>query len=159
MTNPAVTSFGNYLAESYEVPDQEIEFNTFLKSYFEDSAKLLNRKDTATYDLVEIQSNQQFFGANAQTKRFAFRKVFSFGAIGTGAALPIAHGITGISMFTRIYGTIQTAADSRPLPYVDAAAVTNQVSVLVNGANIVITNGATSPAIVSGICVLEYLKN
>lgn len=155
MTNPAVTSFGNYLAESYEIPDKEVEFNTFLKSYFEDSAKLLNRKDTGTYDFVEIQSNQQFFGANAQTKRYAFRKVFQF----TGALLTFPHNITGATTYTRIYGVVQTAADSRPLPYVDTVAVTNQVSVLVTGANIVITNGATAPAIVSGLVVVEYLKN
>jgi hypothetical protein len=155
MTNPAVSSFGNYLAESYQIPKDDVEFYIMIKSYFEDSAKLLNRKDTGTYDLAEIQNNQQFFGANPQVKRFAFRKVFQF----TGALLTFPHNITGATMYTRIYGVIQTAADSRPLPYVDAALVTNQVSVLVNGANIVIVNGATAPAVVSGVCVLEYLKS
>lgn len=146
---------GNFLPETIDLPEQQKDLPPFLKTRLEEIIRLLNRKDTGTYDLSELQNNQQFYGANPQVKRFVFRKVFQF----TGALLTFPHNITGAAMYTRIYGTVQTAADSRPLPYVDTVAVTNQVSVLVTGANIVITNGATAPAIVSGLVVVEYLKN
>ena len=146
---------GNFLPETIDIPQQQKDLSPYLKTRLEEIIRLLNRKDTGTYDLAELQNNQQFFGANPQVKRFAFRKVFQF----TGALLTFPHNITGATVYTRIYGTFQTAADSRPLPYVDAALITNQVAVLVNAANIVITVGATAPAIISGILVLEYLKN
>lgn len=151
---------GNFLPETIDIPIQQKDLSPYLKTRLEEIIRLLNRKDTGTYDLAEIQSNQQFFGTNPQTKRFAFRKVFQFGPIPAGAVLNIPHGITGVLTFTRIYGTITTVfPDDRPLPYTDAFLVTNQVSVLRNGLNIVIQNGATAPAVVSGVLILEYLKN
>lgn len=153
-------TLGNYLPEQYWLPEDKSSFQSEIKRTLEDHAKMVNRKDTGSYDLIEQIINQQFFGANPQNKRFVYRKVFSFGAIAAGVALPIAHGIAGTLTFTRIYGTINTAfPDDRPLPYVDTFLVTNQVSVLRNGANMIIQNGATAPAIVSGLLIIEYIKN
>lgn len=160
MTFNPPNSLGNYLPEQVWLSEDQKTFQSEVKRLAEDHAKMINRKDTGSYDLIEQIINQQFFGANPQTKRFVYRKVFSFGAIAAGANLAIAHGLTGTLTFTRIYGTINTAfPDDRPLPYVDTFAVTNQVSVLRNGANMIIQNGATAPAIVSGILVIEYIKS
>lgn len=153
-------TLGNYLPEQVWLPEDLKTFQSEVKRLAEDHARMINRKDTGSYDEVEQVINQQFFSANTQNKRFVFRKVFQFGAIAAGAVLNIPHGITGVLTFTRIYGTITTAfPDDRPLPYTDAFLVTNQVSVLRNGLNIVIQNGATAPAVVSGVLILEYLKN
>ena len=124
-------------------------------------SKKVNEKERGFYPQeLEILNDQRFFTiGDPQNYRSVFRKVFSFGAIAPGAALNIAHGIAGITDFTRLYGTIITSVpDNRPLPYVDTILIANQVSLLRNGINIVITNGAAAPNIISGIVVCEYLK-
>lgn len=125
------------------------------------SAYAVNLREIAQYDLIELLTGQQFFTTGtAQTKRFSYRKVFEFGAIATGATYTTAHGITGQTIFTKIYASCVTdIVDYRPIPYASAAAITDQISIRVVGANIEIVNGATSPNIASGIIVLEYLKN
>lgn len=140
--------------ENVSFVQDQAQFVTQLQDIYNKAARAINARDISLYTIDEILNGQKFI-ANDSSQRYVYRKTFQF----TGALLTFPHNIVGATSFTRIYGTIQTAADSRPLPYVDAAAVTNQVSVLVNGANIVITNGATAPAIVSGVCVAEYLKN
>jgi len=138
------------------------EFHEQFTNLYRKVSVKINSKERALYPLeLEILNDQQFFVVgNTREYRSVFRKVFHFGAIGAGVALNIVHGIDVINAFTRMYGTINTGfPDDRPLPYVDTFLVTNQVSVLRNGINLIITNGATAPAIVSGICVVEYLKN
>lgn len=84
------------------------------------------------------------------------RQVYTF----TGAG-PIPHGINfaSISGFTAIYGTFFDGTVYCPLPYVDVVSATNQVNVVVNATNIVITAGAGSPpTIVSGFVVLQWLS-
>jgi hypothetical protein len=149
------------LEENISFAEEFPEFLIQITKVYRDIALKVNNKERAFYPSnLEIMNDQQFFTTgNPQSYRRVFRKVFSFGAIAAGATLNIAHGITGITVFTRIYGTTITAVpDDRPLPYVDAIAVTNQTSVLRNGINIVIVNGATAPNITSGICVVEFLK-
>lgn len=127
-----------------------------------DIARQVNGKERAIYPLEqEILNDQLFFTTgNPQKYRNVFRKVFSIGAVATGATLNIVHNITSITTFTRIYGTcITNIPDDRPIPYVDTLNVTNQISLLRNGINLVLTNGATAPPIVSGIIIIEYLKN
>lgn len=140
--------------------DQNIFFDQITR-YCRDSAKKVNQKENGYFPLeIEILNNQNFFTAdNPRMYRSVFRKVFAFGAIAAGAVLNIAHGIDTITLITHFYGSIVSAVpDDRPLPYTDTALATNQVSLLRNGINIVITNGATAPAITSGIVIIEYLK-
>lgn len=87
----------------------------------------------------------------------SFRQIYPFTAAGN-----IAHGIntSAISRFIRIYGMFTDGTSWYPLPYVDAAAANNQVSVKVTSTNIVITAGGGSPpSITSGVAVLEWLSN
>jgi len=53
---------------------------------------------------------------------------------------------------------ITNIPDERPLNYSDTLLVTNGISLLRNGINIVIVNGATAPAVTSGSVVVEYYK-
>ncbi len=152
-------SKGNYIPENYVIPDNLLQLQEFLKITLEEHSRFINRKEMAQYETIETQNNQTFPGTTPQAKIQIFRKILIFGAIAAGATLNIAHGVTGITDFTRIYGTFITAADNRPLPYVDVVNVTNQVSVRRVGANIVIINGATAPNITSGRVILEFMKN
>lgn len=154
------SSIGNFVPENYVIPDEPFQLQEFLKKTLEEHARFINRKDMGQYETIELQNNQTFPGTLPQNKKQIYRKIFEFNAIAAGATLNIPHGITGITDFTRIYGTIITAVpDNRPLPYVDVINVTNQVSVLRNGLNIVIVNGATAPNITSGRVIVEFMKN
>ena len=137
---------------------QELE-RVLVQSYIE-IAQAANFKDIATYETTEIVTGQQFFNTvEPQNKRFTYRQCYVVGAIAAGATLLIPHGIVGIIMFTRMYGTcITNVIDYRPIPMVSATILTDQVSLRVVGANIEIVNGATAPAITSGVVVLEYLR-
>ena len=132
-----------------------------LNKNYTDTANAVNVREIALYDTVELLDGQQFFTTgNAQKKRYGYRKVFSIGTVNAGATLTTAHGLTGVTLFTRIYGTVITATpDYRPIPYTSATAVNQQIEIRVDATNFYIVNGAAAPQISSGIVVLEYLKN
>lgn len=135
------------------------QFYLQLTTVYNQIARSINLKDIASYETVEIITGQQFFGADNQTKRRTYRKCFSFGAIAAGANIVFAHGITQISMFTRIIGTCVTnIPDYRPIPYASVTNLNQQIEINIGVANITISNGAGGPNITSGICVVEFLK-
>lgn len=149
-----------YLVTSIQFEDEpEVKDRQLTNMYF-DIATRLNDREIARYDFTEKLTGQKWTDStNLQNTKETYRKIFEFGSIAAGATLNIAHGINTIAQFTNFHGTFITAADDRPLPYVDEATVTNQVSLKRVGANLVIINGATAPVITSGIVVVEYLKN
>lgn len=88
-------------------------------------------------------------------KHQGLRQLYQFTAAGN-----IPHNIntSGITAFSRIYGTLTDGTNWYPLPYVDTVSSTNQVSVSVTPTNIVITVGGGSPPnITSGFVVLEWI--
>lgn len=159
MSTAPNSSTGNFVPENYVIPEDISQLQEFLKRTLENHSRFINRKDTAQYETVEVQNNQTYPGNTPQDKKYVYRKIFEFDAIAAGGTLNITHEITGFTESTRYFGTIITAVpDDRPLPYIDAAVVTNQVSMRIVGANIVIVNGATAPNITSGRAIIEFLK-
>lgn len=157
MTSSSVTPF--QLAENETFPKEWEKFWNQYSSFYPKLAKASNSKDIGTYELTEILNGQKFYGANPQVKRDVYRKCFAFGAIAAGATLNIAHGVANITNITRLYGTCTTVVvDQRPIPFADITLITNQIMLVLNGANIVIVNGATAPNITNGIVVLECVK-
>lgn len=153
-----------YLPTTQYFPEDAEKFRAVLTFVYSDIARRLNDKEIGLFDLVEFLNGQQWFTTgNPQIKRQAFRKVFPLPATGAGVTTNIAHGITGVgttTTFTHIYGTaVTTAPDNRPIPFASATLVTDQIQILVNATNIVVTNGATAPGITQGVIVVEYLKN
>lgn len=129
-----------------------------------DIARYINIRQIGIYDLNENPTGQQFPGPTPQTKKQTFRKVFNIGALTPGTHNIIPHGITGITSFTQIYGTVVTTTIvsgflSLPLPYVNVTTVTAQIDLKADQANIYIDLGAAAFTVSSGIVVLEYLKN
>lgn len=160
MTYAPANSESPYLPVSVKFADEETVRIAQLSRMYFGIASRLNNREISLYASQETITGQKWSDStNLQVQKETFRKVFEFGAIATGATLNIPHGINTISRFTKWYGSFTTAADDRPLPYVDEAVVTDQVSVKRVGANLVIINGATAPAIVSGTLIVEYLKN
>jgi hypothetical protein len=119
-----------------------------------DAARSINTREIALYDLVELQTGQQWFNlTNNQKKRYGFRKTFAI----SDAALTFAHGITGITLCTYIGGAFTDGTNFYPLPYV-STVLANQIQVVVTPTQVIITKGAGAPAIVRGALVLEYLR-
>ena len=144
-------------------PEDDEQLRIKLTDVYQRTASAMNVREISIYDLQELQNGQQFFDpSDDQATRPVLRKVFELGAKVAGGTYTIATGITRLSVFTRIYGScITEIVDYRPLPYVDTANVTNQVSITIIPAgassDLVVQVGATSPNITSGIVVLEYI--
>ena len=158
-----VDTFGNvYLPTYLNFQQDENALRLLLSNMYTRIANTTNVKENGVYDLVEVQNAQQFFNpATAQTKRFAFRILVTFGSIPAGTSASVAHNITGYSVldFTHIYGTcITSIPDFRPIPHASVTANAN-IEIIITDTQVTINVGAASPNITSAIIVLEYLKN
>lgn len=161
MTFKPSDTFGNsYLPTFRDFQQNDHDLRLLLSKSYTEIANSVNIKENGVYDLVEVQNSQQFFNpANAQKKRFAFRILVTFGAIAAGGTSSVAHGVTGITNCTHIYGTCITATpDFRPIPHASVTANAN-IEVIVTSTTVTINVGAASPNVTSAIIVLEYLKN
>ncbi len=163
MMTPSLQQQKPYLPTSHKFPVQNIEElePELVKSYI-DIAQAVNLRTIGIFEKIQIVTGERWFSASttdASKKRQTYRQIYTFGTIAAGATLPIAHGITGITQFTRIYATCVTdAPDYRPIPYASVTANEN-IEMNVTSTNIVIKNGSSSPNITNGIVVLEYLLN
>lgn len=156
-------TFGNiYLPTFRDFQQDEGQLRLLMSKVYTEIANSVNLKETGVYDLVEVQNSQQFFTVGTgQKKRFAFRKLLTFGAIAAGGTSSLPHGITQFNplTFVHIYGTAITAVpDFRPIPHASVTANAN-IEVIATNTTVTINVGAASPNVTSAIIVLEYLKN
>jgi hypothetical protein len=160
MTYAPNSSLGSFISTFQEFPVQNLdEMRRVLTKMYTDLAQAANIKENALYEQSELMTGQQFYTlADNQKKRFTFRKCFETGAIATGATATIAHGISPLVFPTNIYGVVTTdAPDWRPLPF--PSAVGNDITIRVTATDIIIQNNGAGPNILSGIAILEYIKN
>jgi len=149
------------VATSLYFPDDFEEFRVIFLQDRQRMANALNVREISIYDLTENLTGEQWsIAGNPQQKRQTYRIIVFIGAIAAGATLTTAHGLTGVVSYTDIYGTVVTdAPDNRPIPFASTVNINQQISILVDATNIIITVGAGSPNVVSGNVILEYLKN
>lgn len=156
-----VNSIAPFLQTSIYFPEEFSEFRVVLLGIYRNIANAVNAREISVFDLTEFLTGEQWFTVgNPQVKRQTYRKAFSIGAVSAGATVTTAHGLTGITSFTKIMGTAVTdVVDYRPMPFASATAVNQQIELRVDATNITIVNGASAPNITNAIVVLEYLKN
>lgn len=161
MTFDPSNSLAPYLQTSVFFPDEFDEFRVKFLGLYRDISSNVNVRQIGIFDLQTFLSGERWFTTgDPQKKRQTFRKVFELGAIAPGAVSTTAHGLTGVTAYTHIYGTaITSVVDYRPIPFASTNAVTDQIMVLTDAINLNVFNGATAPAITSGIIVLEFLLN
>lgn len=166
MTFDPANSLAPYLQTSVFFPDDFDEFRTKFLALYRDISSNVNVRQIGVFDLQEFLTGERWFtSGDPQKKRQTFRKTFEIGALAPGTNNVIPHGITGITSFTHIYGTVVTTTNigsgfiSLPLPYVNVTTVTAQIDLKADEANIYIDLGVASFTVSSGIVVLEYLKN
>jgi hypothetical protein len=120
------------------------------------TADVINNTESGFYDSLEVLNGQQFFSSiNYQQPRLAFRKIIDLGSLPNTGTLSIAHGITGITVMTRIYGAATSATSYIPMPYFGLG---NGIELQMDLTNIIVTTYSNRSAY-TGLVVVEYLKN
>lgn len=154
MTTPVQTT--PYLETTKRFPQEPDLLENVLSKMYVDVANGVNSRVIGIYELSSVITGERWFSNNStniNTKRQTQRKVFQF----SDASLTFSHGLTGVTAYTRIYGTFTDGTLNYPLPYVNPTAA-NQVGVSVSATQVVVTKGGGAPAITSGFVVLEYLQ-
>ena len=155
----------NQLPESldYEFQDNPI---LSIQQYLRRTANIMNTKIGGYFVPMENANFEQFFTPGTPfVFRNGYRQLFDLVALNSGvipndgATHSFAHGITGITTFTRIYGTATTSTPTYlPLPYASNTA-NNNIEIWFDNTNVNIIVGM---AVVSNLtqCYIigEYLK-
>jgi len=163
MTFLPTFSLGNYVEEDVTLPDDPNELKRIIKEYLENHAKLINRKDTGSYEEVEQLCNQQYFGATPQSKNYVYRKVINTGALLNAAPTAVNHLLNGGAavpntwLFTRVYGFALDPATPIWIPLPNGGI--HDCSVQVTATQVIITPTVNLAAFTTSYVVLEYLKN
>lgn len=159
MTFAPSGSQGYFLDPTLIIPEDRTDLEYKVKDVYTQIADATNIREVALYPLLEIETGQQWFTpGNPQSYRDGWRKVVSIGSVAAGGTSgAIAHGITGITAFTHIYGTAVSGANYYALPYAEAAG-TGNIEVQVTGTTVTVIGGATAPALTDVYIVLEYIK-
>lgn len=118
-----------------------------------DISNAVNSRIVSSFTTSVIIPNGEKWLLNYTKSKEGYRTVLEF----NDSSLTIPHKITRINFVTRLYGCFFNGTTYYSLPYVSSAAVSDQISISVNSTNLVITKGATAPAIQAGLCVIEYL--
>ena len=124
------------------------------KSYV-DISNAVNSRTISQFATATLSNGEQWFNTSPDKPLTGFRKIYTI--TGTGNT---PHGlmISRISSFVRIWGSFTDGSIWYPLPYVDVAAATNQISITIDSTNIIVTAGAGAPpSITSGIITLEWI--
>jgi hypothetical protein len=148
-----------YLRSTREFPEniKDIAFQCN-KAYLE-TANAINQRTIGIFPIIKSAITGESWFINKNRKQQSLRQVFTFGSI-THALSPfsIPYKLHGFDQFVRIWGTCTTVLpDYRPIPYSSVTANAN-IEVNVTPTNIVITLGAASPELASGLIVLEWLS-
>ncbi len=154
-----------FLRTQRQFPNDDVrELSNQIDHTYIDIAQKVNYRTIGLFAVnFQMVTGEQWFLAGQPINQQTLRQVYPFGPVLAGTELDIPTGITNLIQFTRIYGTcITDIPDYRPLPYVDQGSVTTNIAILVatiaGSLQIRILPGATSPNIVSGIIILEWLS-
>ncbi len=151
-----------FLPTTFYFPEEPDQLREQLNLKYTDITQRLNSKDIGSYELLEVQNGQTWFGDNPRNKREAFRKVINFGVLPNATSKSVAHGInfTANYQVTKILGVSTSGGgfNAIPLPFA-SPVLANNISVEVDGTNVTVTTGINRPGFSKTVIVLEYLKS
>jgi hypothetical protein len=152
----SVANPGNFLRTSRNFPSDIQALTVELSKSYVDIASQVNSRTSGIYGDSTTLTGESWYFNGSSDRQQSLRKAFQF----SDAMLVITHGInlTGITYFTRIWGTFFDGTLWHPLPWVDVVSITNQITVTINMTQIIVTKGTSAPAINSGIIVVEWLS-
>jgi hypothetical protein len=160
MESAPINTIGNtYVSQFTDHQQDDENLRIVLSKNYTNLATSLNYKTNGIHEVVETQTGSIFNNpANIRSPKYNFRQMAYFGPCAPGASVVVAINIPDATMFTYIGGSATTATDFRPVPHASVTLNAN-IEVIVTSTTITINNGSASPALLSGIVVLEYLKN
>lgn len=158
MTTNTNLQVAPYLKTQWQFPYDDLRgLATQIDISYIDIASKVNARTVGTFATgFSLVTGERWYLTGSSTGQQTLRQVYPFIAAGN-----IAHGINfaAVITFTRIYGVFTDGSVYYPLPYVDVTAANNQVNVVVNATNIVVTAGGGSPpSITKGYVILEWLS-
>lgn len=151
-----------FLRTSRNFPIDTKKLEIELNSSYIDLAGAINARTIGIFPTNRpIATGESWYLTSS--KQNTLRMIYNFGAIAAGAELDIPLNYTDFTLLTKITATVKTnVPDYRPIPFVDPVTATNGMEILVGTVagilQIRIILGATAPAVVSGIAVIEFLS-
>ena len=144
-----------YLRTSRNFPEESQPLSVEINRSYVDIASKVNDRTIGLFPTTRPAITGEAWFYNKNERQQTIRQIYLI----TGAGnRPHGINLAQIAGMTRIWGTFTDGTNWYPLPYVDVVSATNQVNIVVNPTNIVITAGAGSPpTISSGFVVLEWL--
>lgn len=157
MTNIVVNNVA-YLRTSREFPKDVDQLNNELNKSYIDTANAINTRTIGLFPTNRAAiTGEQWYIAGTR-KQQGFRQVYRF----SDSNLTINHGLDlkNLTNFVRIWGTFFDGTNWQALPYINVVAANNQITVMVNATQIVVTKGAGAPPTISdGLIVLEWISD
>lgn len=147
-----------YLRQQRQFPSEDLgELAKQSDQAYIDVAQKVNARTIGLFAVnVASITGEKWFLQGQPNPQQTLRQLYVFSGAGS---IPHHINTSGISGFTKIYGTFTDGTNWYPLPFVSETAANNQVSVHVTPTNIVIVSGGGSPpSITSGYVVLEWLS-
>lgn len=147
-----------FMRTSREFPDDIKNLTVELNRSFIETANVVNARTIGLFPTnLPALTGESWYILNNR-KQQTLRQVFPFGAIAPGGTLNIPYTLFGFNQFSKIYGTCITGfPDYRPIPYASVVANAN-IDLRVSPTNIIVAVGAASPAITSGLIIIEWLS-
>lgn len=143
-----------FLREQRKFPEEPQPLSVEIDRSYTDIANKMNARTIGMHVISQPLANGEKWVEDGEINA-GFRQVYRFAG---ASSIPHHLTIASIKTITRITGTFKDAAGVwYPLPYVSHVAANNQISVVVNATNIVITAGAGAPPTIStGTIILEW---
>lgn len=139
----------------FPVEDPDL-FQEVLNERERETGVILGQKENGVYPLVEVQTSQLWFDADAQKDREGFRTVYETGTLTTGVN-NIPHGLSSTNFtFTNWFGIITNGTRRVKIPNGDGGTG-DSINMEVDNTNIVISITAGYNNF-SGQVDLEYVK-
>ncbi len=148
-----------YLRTSREFPEEITQLTQEINKSYVDIAQVVNNRVIGIYPINRPAITGKTYFLNPSRVNQSLRQIYVFSTFTSPLLIPHGIDFADVPQFSMIYGTAFDGNIYYPLPFVDETLATNQISVKINSTNIIITAGATAPAITSGLITLEWLVN
>lgn len=87
-----------------------------------------------------------------------FRRIINFKSLPNSTTKQLAHGITGISFVTALYGFTKSSTTYLALPHVETTAA-NSISLSCDRSYVTITTGSNRSSFKESFVIIEYTTN
>lgn len=157
LTQTNVSNPAPLLRSSRNFPEEAIPLALEVNKSYVDIANAVNNRIIGLFQTNKSVVTGENWFINGTQRNSTLRQLFPISGAGN-IVLPSNLTAANIIGFSSTYGTFSDGTNWYPLPYIDVTNITNQVALSIVFPNLVVTAGATAPAIVKGYVVLEWIS-